>query len=252
MKKINWDTFICSIFFVLGFSLIFSLVGVLLQTLLTNFGYTVQNWLSRIGGIVVIFFGLYITGLIKPKFLEKDHKLIVRRKFKSSYTTSFVFGAAFAVGWTPCVTAALGAILAMAATKPASAFILLLTYTLGLGLPFLLVGLFTEQAQKLITKAGKFVKHIQFIFGVLLILIGILVFVNQLNRVANLEVVINIFSSNNVQYESDTIMSLSLVNLSVAFLAGLISFLSPCVMPIIPGFLVYLASVGVKRDNKAG
>src|SRR3989338_3358066 len=128
MKKINWDTFICSIFFVLGFSLIFSLVGVLLQTLLTNFGYTVQNWLSRIGGIVVIFFGLYITGLIKPKFLEKDHKLIVRRKFKSSYTTSFVFGAAFAVGWTPCVTAALGAILAMAATKPASAFILLLTY----------------------------------------------------------------------------------------------------------------------------
>ena len=67
-----------------------------------------------------------------------------------------------------------------------------------------------------------------------------------------MEVVITIFSSNNIQHESDTIMSLSLVNLSVAFLAGLISLLSPCVMPIIPGFLVYLASVGVKRDNKAG
>ena len=54
MVKINWDTFKSSVFFVLGFSLVFSLVGVLLQTVLTNVGYTVQNWLARIGGVIIV------------------------------------------------------------------------------------------------------------------------------------------------------------------------------------------------------
>lgn len=250
MPKRNWETFKCSIFFVLGFSLIFSLVGVLLQTVLTNVGYTVQDWLSRIGGAIIIFFGLYIVGLIKPKFLEKEHKLKVKRKFQSSYVTSFIFGAAFAVGWTPCVTAALGAILALAATSPTSAFILLMAYTLGLGLPFLIVGLFTEQAQNLINKTGKWIRYLQIVFGILLIFIGILVFVNQLSRVANLEIVVGIFDSVSISVGSANVMSLSLLNLGIAFFAGLISFLSPCVLPLIPGFLTYLSSVSLKKNEE--
>ena len=106
MVKIDWDTFKSSIFFVLGFSVVFSLVGVLLQTVLTSVGYSVQTWLARIGGVIIIIFGLYIMGLIKIKFLERDYSVSVKRKFKSSYLTSFVFGAAFAVGWSPCVSAA--------------------------------------------------------------------------------------------------------------------------------------------------
>ena len=140
----RWDTFISSVFFVLGFSVIFSLVGVLLQTALSAIGYTVQEWLGRIGGTIIILFGLYITGLLKIGFLARDHKLKVKHKFKSHYLTSFVFGAAFAVGWTPCVTAALGAILALASTQATGAFLLLFSYTLGLGLPFLVVGIFAE------------------------------------------------------------------------------------------------------------
>ena|SRR3989344_3003923 len=245
--KWKLETFKCSIFFVLGFSLVFSIVGVLLQTILTNVGYSVQNWLGRIGGTIIIFFGLYLIGLIRPKFLEKEHKVLVKKQFKSSYITSFVFGAAFAVGWTPCVGAALGAILALAATKPSSAFLLLLSYTFGLGLPFLLVGLFTEKAQKLIDKAGKWIKYFQIFFGIVLILLGILVFVNQLNRVANLEVVVNLIGSSSLSIGGSQIMSLSLINLGVAFLAGLISFLSPCVLPLIPGFLTYLASISLKK-----
>lgn len=132
MKR-DWAVFTSSVFFVLGFSVVFSLLGVLLQTVLSAVGYTVQTWLARIGGVIIILFGLFLLGLIKPKFLIQDHKFRVKRKFKSHYTTSFVFGAAFAVGWTPCVTAALGAILALAATQSASAFLLLMTYTLGLG-----------------------------------------------------------------------------------------------------------------------
>ncbi len=249
MVKVNTQTFKCSIFFVLGFSLIFSLVGVLLQTILSNVGYTVQTWLGRIGGIIIIFFGLYIVGLIKPKFLEREHKLTVKRKFKSSYVTSFVFGAAFAIGWTPCVTAALGAILALAATKASSAFILLVSYTLGLGIPFLLVGLFAEQAQKLVKKSGKWIRYLQIFFGILLILIGILIFVNQLNKLANLEIVAEIFSSVSLSVGGADVMAFSFLNLGVAFLAGLISFLSPCVLPLIPGFLVYLSSISLKNGK---
>jgi len=229
--------------------LIFSLVGVLLQTILSNVGYTVQTWLGRIGGIIIIFFGLYIVGLIKPKFLEREHKLTVKRKFKSSYVTSFVFGAAFAIGWTPCVTAALGAILALAATKASSAFILLVSYTLGLGIPFLLVGLFAEQAQKLVKKSGKWIRYLQIFFGILLILIGILIFVNQLNKLANLEIVAEIFSSVSLSVGGADVMAFSFLNLGVAFLAGLISFLSPCVLPLIPGFLVYLSSISLKNGK---
>ena len=142
--KRDWSIFIASIFFVLGFSTVFSLLGVLLQGVLANVSYTVQAWLSRIGGAVIIFFGLYLLGLIRPSFLEQEKKIHLKRRFNSLYLTSFVFGAAFAVGWTPCVGPILGAILTLAVTQPGSAFGFLLAYTLGLGLPFLLVGLFTD------------------------------------------------------------------------------------------------------------
>ena len=142
----RWKIFFNSVAFVLGFSLVFALLGVLLNTVLEKISYSVQLWLSRAGGIIIILFGIFLLGLIKVPFLEREHKLAVKKKFSITYVTSFVFGAAFAVGWTPCVGAALGAILVLAASQPASAFFLLLAYTLGLGLPFLLVGLFTSKA----------------------------------------------------------------------------------------------------------
>ena len=242
MVKVNWNTFISSVFFVLGFSLIFSLVGVLLQTALSSVSYSVQEWLGRAGGTIIILFGLYVTGLLKPKFLQKEHKFRVKR-FRSSYITSFIFGAAFAVGWTPCVTAALGAILALATTQSTSAFVLLMAYTLGLGIPFLIVGLFTDQARALINKSGKALQYFQIIFGVLLIVIGVFVFTSQLSRIANLKLVVDFLTWLNVGTGVGSgIASLNLVNIGIALFAGLGSFLSPCILPLIPGFLTYLAS----------
>ncbi len=246
----DWSVFTSSVFFVLGFSVVFSLLGVLLQTVLSNVGYTVQTWLARIGGVIIILFGLFLLGLIKPAFLTREHKFLVKRKFKSHYTTSFVFGAAFAVGWTPCVTAALGAILALAATQAGSAFVLLMAYTLGLGVPFLLVGLFTEQAKHLIDRTGKFLNYFESVFGVVLIVLGIFVFTNHLARLAGIEFLVNLFGSD-MGVGGGDIMSLSVVNLGIAFFAGLVSFLSPCVLPIIPGFLSYLATAAVKKEAVA-
>src|SRR3989344_4449354 len=185
MAKKQWTIFTNAVFFVLGFSIVFSLVGVLLQSVLAGISYSVQKWLGYAGGAMIIFFGIYLLGLVKIPFLEQEHKLKVKRKFKYSYATSFVFGSAFAVGWTPCVGAILGAILTLAATSPGSAFPFMVSYSLGLGLPFLLVGLFTDRAQGFIRRAGSKLKYGNYVFGVVLIGLGILVFTNQLSRIAN-------------------------------------------------------------------
>ncbi|MDQ3089843.1 MAG: cytochrome c biogenesis protein CcdA [bacterium] len=179
------EIFINSVFFVLGFGIVFSLLGVLLNTLLSNIAYDVQIWLSRIGGIMIIFFGLYLVRLIKIPFLEKEYKFGVKRKFKSRYLTSFMFGLAFAVGWTPCVGPALGVILGIAATEPGSAFLLLLTYALGLGIPFLIVGAFTGQATEFINRHAKGLNYLNIVFGVILLILGVLIFTQKLAVIAN-------------------------------------------------------------------
>lgn len=187
-KDHRLTVFMNAVFFVLGFSVIFSLLGVLLNSVLEGVAYDVQLWLSRIGGVIIIFFGLYLMGLIKIGFLEKEHKIRVKTKSKSRLLTSFLFGAAFAAGWTPCVGAVLGAILGLAATQPGSAFILLFSYSIGLGVPFLLIGLFTAQANTFIKKYAKYAKYVNIAFGVLLIVLGILIFTNRLSAIANFEI----------------------------------------------------------------
>ena len=180
--------FLNSLFFVLGFSVVFAILGILLNTLLQAAANDVQIWLARIGGIIVIFFGLYLVGLIEIPILEQEHKFKIV-KFNSKYFTSFLFGAALAAGWTPCVGVAFGSILGLAAIKPGLAFYLLLSYSLGLGVPFLIVGLFTSRASNFIINAtirhAKTFKYINIAFGTILIILGILAFTRNLNLIAN-------------------------------------------------------------------
>ncbi len=178
--------FLNSLFFVLGFSLIFAALGVLLNTLLESVAYDAQIWLARIGGAIIIAFGLFLLGIIKPKFMMQEKKLHVKKKFKNQYLTSFVFGAAFAVGWTPCVGVILGGVLALAITQPALAFLLLLAYSLGLGLPFLVLGLFMDKALILIKKSGTFFKYFNIVVGILMLLLGVLVLLNKLYLISSL------------------------------------------------------------------
>lgn len=247
--KRDWGIFWASVFFVLGFSTVFSIVGVLLQTVLENVSSTVAEWLARIGGAVIILFGLFIMGILRLSFLEREHTVAVRKRFGSNLITSFVFGAAFAVGWTPCVSAALGAILALAATLPGSAFFLLLSYTLGIGIPFIIVGLFSTQAQAFVSKAGKWLIYFQYIFGALLVLMGILIFTSQLSRVANFSLIVDLLGRfDAVTGAGGGLNSFSFLNAGIAFLAGLGSFLSPCILPLVPGFLTYLASTATRTN----
>lgn len=183
--ELRTKIFFNSIFFVLGFSVIFSVLGVLLQSVLSGIAYDVQTYLGYIGGIIIMFFGLMMLGIIRIEALEAEHKINIKQT-KVSYFTSFIFGAAFAVGWTPCVGAVLGGILTLAVTNPAVAFPLMFSYSLGLGIPFLLVGLFVSHAAKAIHVLGPYLKWLNIIFGIILVILGILVFTGTLPLVANL------------------------------------------------------------------
>ena len=177
--------FLNALFFVFGFSIVFSLAGVLLNSLLRDISYDLQLWMGRIGGIVIVIFGLFVLGLIRIPFLEAERRLKpVQTKY--AYLTSFLFGATFAIGWTPCVGAILGGILTLAFTQPSSAFGMLLSYSIGLALPFLAVGAFTPEALRFIRRHGKWGEYFDYAMGVILIILGILVFTNQLVVVANL------------------------------------------------------------------
>ncbi|PCH91300.1 cytochrome C biogenesis protein [Candidatus Kaiserbacteria bacterium] len=177
-----------SALFVLGFSFVFAMLGVLLNTVLESVAYDTQIWLSRIGGVIIIFFGLFLMRLIRIPYLERAHTVKVAGKLKSKHLTSVLFGAAFAAGWTPCVSAALGAILGIAASSPGIAFSLLMAYSFGLGVPFLVIGFFAADAGRLIQKFAKSLNYINLVFGALLVILGVLIFTQDLALIANFEI----------------------------------------------------------------
>lgn len=183
-KTARLNIFVNSLLFVLGFSVVFSSLGVLLNTLLEAVAYDAQIWLARIGGLLVVFFGLYLVGLVRLPFLAAEYKINASVGLPR-FASSFVFGAAFAAGWTPCVGAVLGSILGLAAATPGTAFGLLFSYSLGLGLPFLVVGLFTSQAGGFFAKLGPWLPRIRVAFGILLVILGILSFTQNLAKLAN-------------------------------------------------------------------
>ena len=172
-----------SVFFVLGFSVVFSTLGVIINGVLSNYTGLVEG-LNQIGGIIIIGFGAFLL------LSSKIDKLNVERKFfpkmsNASYPMSFVFGLAFAAGWTPCVGPVLGTILTLAATTPSVAFNLLLVYSLGLGIPFILIGVFYSRANKIIRAMSKHLKYYNLILGGFIVILGILVYTNQLAYIAN-------------------------------------------------------------------
>jgi len=173
-----------TVFFVLGFSIVFSALGVLINSVLSSVSGEIIQSLNYVGGIIIISFGIFLLLSTKIKSLNIEKKFFPKRT-KSSYPLSFVFGLAFAAGWTPCVGPILGTILTLAATTPSVSFHLLLAYSLGLGIPFVLIGIFFSRATKIIRGMSKHLKYYNLILGGFIIFLGILVFTNQLAYIAN-------------------------------------------------------------------
>jgi cytochrome c-type biogenesis protein len=187
-RRTRLNIFLNTVYFVLGFSLIFAVLGVILNSVLVSTvganGF--QRSLTFIGGVVIVGFGAYLILSTKLRNLNFEKKMTKLPRFKTSYITSFVFGAAFAAGWTPCVGPILGSTFALAATQPEAAYNSLLAYSMGLGIPFLITGAFFSQATGIIRKMVKHLKYFNLVMGSILIIVGILLFTNQLTLLSNI------------------------------------------------------------------
>jgi cytochrome c-type biogenesis protein len=192
MTRLN--IFLNTVYFVLGFSLVFAVLGVIFNSVLVNAGTGFQGTLQWIGGIVIVIFGAYLILSTKFRQLNFEKRMTKMPKFKTTYLTSFVFGAAFASGWTPCVGPILGSTLTLAATSPGAAYNSLLAYALGLGVPFLITGAFFSQATGIIRRMVKHLKYFNPIMGAVLIILGILVFTNQLSIIGSFPLAENIIN----------------------------------------------------------
>ena len=184
-KSTRLNIFLNTVYFVLGFSLVFAIMGVILNSFLANVGIGFQTIFQIIGGAVIIAFGGYLILSTKLRILNFEKKMTKLPRFKTTYLTSFVFGAAFASAWTPCVGPILGTTLTLAATSPGAAYNSLLAYSLGLGIPFLVTGAFFSQSTKIIRKMVKHLKYFNPLMGAILITLGILVLTNQLSIIGN-------------------------------------------------------------------
>lgn len=184
-KSTRLNIFLNTVYFVLGFSLVFAIMGVILNSFLANVGIGFQTIFQIIGGAVIIAFGGYLILSTKLRILNFEKKMTKLPRFKTTYLTSFVFGAAFASAWTPCVGPILGTTLTLAATSPGAAYNSLLAYSLGLGIPFLITGAFFSQSTKIIRKMVKHLKYFNPLMGAILITLGILVLTNQLSLIGN-------------------------------------------------------------------
>ena len=184
-KATRLNIFLNTVYFVLGFSLVFAVLGVVLNSILVTAGIGFQSTLATVGGIVIIAFGFYLILSTRLRKLNFEKRMTSLPKFKTSYITSFVFGAAFAAGWTPCVGPILGSTLTLAATAPGAAYNSLLAYSLGLGIPFLITGAFFSQATGIIRRMVKHLKYFNLVMGGMLIVLGILVFTNNLSLLGN-------------------------------------------------------------------
>jgi len=245
MNNERLQIILSSIFFVLGFSVIFSVLGVALESVLSGIAYDAKNILGYIAGAIIIIFGLIMTGLVKIDFLQREHKLKIK-KTRHRYVTSFIFGGAFAVGWTPCVGAVLGAVITLASTNPGLALPMMFAYSLGLGLPFIIAAIFISQITGVIQKIAPYLKTVNIIFGFMLVVLGILIFTNSLSAVANL-LPIDQFIMGDAGASTSGSVDLNVI---IAFIAGIVSFLNPCVLPLVPAYLTFIAGTSLNEAKK--
>ena len=174
IKLQTYKMFYTSIFFVFGLSTVFIFLGLAFSTLGSIF-IKFQNEMGYISGIIVIIFGIHFLGLLKFSILEREVRFNVN-KFSNSILSPYILGLAFAFGWTPCIGPILGAILSISAQETSSikGGILMLSYALGLGLPFILIATFFEKSKKTLNIIKGKSLFISRITGCFLILIGIL------------------------------------------------------------------------------
>lgn len=175
-----------SALFIGGFSAVFiafgasaSLVGQLL--------YEYQDLLRKLGGVLIVIFGLYLMGILKTQFLMAERRLVHFDSRPVGFLGSFLIGTAFAAGWTPCVGPVLGAILAYASTSDSmrDGIVLLASYSAGLGLPFFMTAMGVDRFLTYFKKFRAYLGSVSFVSGGILVIVGVMLFADSLTMVTS-------------------------------------------------------------------
>ncbi|WP_084138626.1 cytochrome c biogenesis CcdA family protein [Halalkalibacter okhensis] len=173
-----------SISFILGFSIIFVLLGVSASFIGQMFMEN-RNIVEKISGLLIIIFGLQMVGLLQLKFLMREKRIHMQSK-RAGAGPSFLIGMAFAFGWSPCVGVVLSSILLLAASHEtvSSGVILLSVYSLGLGIPFLMVSILVTYSLKVVRNINSILPKLSVVNGWILIGLGLLLFTGQFQRIS--------------------------------------------------------------------
>jgi cytochrome c-type biogenesis protein len=173
-----------ALLFVLGFSLVFVLLGASATALGRALNYY-QVWLQRIGGALIIAFGLVCLGVIKAGFLRQERRVQVEQK-PVGYLGSALVGMAFGAGWTPCIGPVLGAILGLAATAQdlSRGMLLLAAYSAGLAVPFLVAAVALDSFLGWFQGFRRYLPWVMRVSGILLIFVGVLLVTGEFTRLA--------------------------------------------------------------------
>src|SRR5258707_7139248 len=173
-------TFLHAVMFVLGFTLAFVALGATASAL-GSLLRAYQFQLRQIGGVLLVLIGLYLIGILKLPLLTFQKRFAFHPS-RPSYSASLLIGVIFAIGWTPCISLLLGSILGVAATATTlrQGVVLLLFYSLGMGLPFLLLGLGLNQASRVLKWLKPHVHLIEVGTGAVMILVGVMIYFNWL------------------------------------------------------------------------
>jgi cytochrome c-type biogenesis protein len=182
--KVRQQTVIHSLIFIAGFTTVFVLLGAS-ATYIGNYLQSHMGLLRKVGGALIVVFGIHVTGIFDIGILLGEKRLTIHRK-PAGYLGSFIVGVAFAAGWTPCIGPILASILMVAATEETvyHGIALLLIYSLGLGLPFFLASLAMHQFLVAFNRLKKYIRIFEIVTGVFLIIVGVLLFTNYLTIIA--------------------------------------------------------------------
>jgi cytochrome c-type biogenesis protein len=172
-----------SLLFILGFSIIFVLLGASATFLGKLLSQNIR-WFEIFGGVLVILIGLNFAGIIRLKFLMREKRIHLQEK-PIGFLGTVLVGMTFGAGWTPCVGPMLGAILTVAASTQDifKGVVLLISYSIGLGIPFLISGLIIHKFLEHFKRISKYFRLISTIGGLLLVIIGILLITGQFSLI---------------------------------------------------------------------
>lgn len=181
--KVREQTIIHTLLFIAGFTVVFVLLGAS-ATFIGGFMQEHMTSIRRVGGLLIIVFGIHVSGLVPIHLLLGEKRLTIHRK-PAGFLGSFLVGLAFAAGWTPCIGPILASILMVAATEETvyKGIALLLVYSLGLAIPFFLASLAMHQFMVFFNRFKKHIRLMEIITGVFLVVVGIMIFSNSLSVV---------------------------------------------------------------------